>query len=239
MVSFWAFTPWQRVLSTGRQTYCSLTIGQPTWESAQAGFHKNELRRKPLDPDNDEMTGNNDKAGNTKDAQGAGCVVLSRRHWEQNQDGKQDCLSSVCVYGGSQGVSNTMEFKARVTECSCEEPEGATDVALRTAPALAFRNAAKSAASRSLEPVISLEITTASDSAGGVMGDLNARRGTVREVMLCGDTQVLRAWSPRVRLPGFSTAVGLPSGGRAGDARARWFRGVAAYAEGTTTEQVT
>lgn len=113
-----------------------------------------------------------------QDVQGTSLVILSRGYPGQSQDGKQKCLSSVCVSGGQGCLSCVDEFKARVTECSCAGPEGAVDAAL-AAPAVASRGTAKSAASKSLGPIISLYFTTAPGVAGGAMGDFN--EGTTTE----------------------------------------------------------
>jgi elongation factor G len=107
------------------------------------------------------------------------------------------------------------DLSARVTECSCAEPESATEVAFRTAAVMAFREAAKSAAPELLEPIMSLDITTPPDYVGEVMGDLNGRRGAVRDLTLRGDTQVIRARAPLAELFGYSTAIRSLSRGRA------------------------
>ncbi len=107
------------------------------------------------------------------------------------------------------------DISARVTECSCAEPESATDVAFRTASVMAFRDAAKSAAPELLEPIMSLDIVTPPDHVGEVMGDLNARRGNVRDLTLRGDMQIIRAQVPLAELFGYSTAIRSLSRGRA------------------------
>jgi len=62
---------------------------------------------------------------------------------------------------------------------------------------------------------MSLEITTPPDHVGEVMGDLNARRGTVRDLTLRGDMQIIRARAPLAELFGYSTAIRSLSRGRA------------------------
>ncbi|MCL1888676.1 MAG: elongation factor G [Kiritimatiellaeota bacterium] len=107
------------------------------------------------------------------------------------------------------------DIAARVTGFSIEEPESATEVAFRTAAVMAFRDAAKSAAPELLEPIMSLEIATPPDHVGEVMGDLNGRRGNVRDMTLRGDTQLIRARAPLAELFGYSTAIRSLSRGRA------------------------
>lgn len=104
---------------------------------------------------------------------------------------------------------------ARVTEVTIADEESATEVAFRTAAVMAFREAAKAAAPELLEPIMSLEIVTPPDYVGEIMGDLNGRRGHVRDMTMRGDMQLVRADVPLAELFGYSTAIRSLSRGRA------------------------
>ncbi len=104
---------------------------------------------------------------------------------------------------------------ARVTEVSIADEESATDVAFKTAAVMAFREAAKAAAPELLEPIMSLDIVTPPDHVGEIMGDLNGRRGHVRDMTMRGDMQLVRAQVPLAELFGYSTVIRSLSRGRA------------------------
>jgi elongation factor G len=104
---------------------------------------------------------------------------------------------------------------ARVVDVAIADEEAATDVAFRTAAVMGFREAAKAAAPELLEPIMSLDIVTPPDHVGEIMGDLNGRRGQVRELTMRGDMQIVRAQVPLAELFGYSTAIRSLSRGRA------------------------
>ena len=60
-----------------------------------------------------------------------------------------------------------------------------------------------------------LEITTPPESVGEVLGDLNARRGTVMDMEVRGDLQVVHARVPLAQMFGYSTAIRSLTKGRA------------------------
>ena len=104
---------------------------------------------------------------------------------------------------------------AKVTDVVVMDEETATDVAFRTAAVMGFREAALAAAPELLEPIMSLDIVTPVDYVGEIMGDINGRRGSVREMGSHGDMQVIRAQVPLAELFGYSTAIRSLSRGRA------------------------
>ena len=107
------------------------------------------------------------------------------------------------------------DIVARVTDVAIADDEFATDVALRTAAVMGFREAAKAAAPELLEPIMSLEIATPPDYVGEIIGDINGRRGQICELTMRGDTQIVRAKVPLAELFGYSTAIRSLSRGRA------------------------
>ncbi len=104
---------------------------------------------------------------------------------------------AVCVNGGSF------------------HPVDSTDVAFRTASVMALRDAVRAASPTLLEPVMDLEVITPDEHLGDILGDINARRGNVREVVAHGSGQIIRAVVPLAELFGYSTAVRSLSRGRA------------------------
>lgn len=105
---------------------------------------------------------------------------------------------------------------ATVTAVSVTDEESATDVAFVTAAVMGFREAANAAGPELLEPIMSLNIVTPPEYVGDIMGDINGRRGTVRDMSMRGDMQTLDASVPLAELFGYATAIRSLSRGRAG-----------------------
>ena len=80
---------------------------------------------------------------------------------------------------------------------------------------MGFREAAAGAAPEFLEPIMKLEITTPPESVGEVLGDLNGRRGTVLDMEMRGDMQIVHARVPMAQMFGYSTAIRSLTKGRA------------------------
>lgn len=95
------------------------------------------------------------------------------------------------------------------------DSEFSTEVAFRTAATMAFRTAVKAAGAEFLEPIMALEIVTPADYMGDVLGDLNSRRGKVKEMTTRDELQVVHAAVPLAELFGYSTAIRSLTRGRA------------------------
>lgn len=95
------------------------------------------------------------------------------------------------------------------------DPEVSDEVAFRSAAMMGFREAAEAAAPEFLEPIMKLEILTPPESVGEVLGDLNARRGTVLNMDMRGDFQVVHARVPLAQMFGYATAIRSLTKGRA------------------------
>ena len=103
----------------------------------------------------------------------------------------------------------------RITGGGILDPDSATETAFRTAAILAFREAAQAAKPELLEPIMAVELVTPPEFTGDLMGDLNGRRGQVREMEAQGDLQAIRADVPLAELFGYATAIRSLSRGRA------------------------
>ncbi len=107
------------------------------------------------------------------------------------------------------------DLQVVITGGGIVDNDSATEMAFRTAAIMAYREAASAARPELLEPIMGVEILTPPESTGDVMGDLNGRRGQVREMTMHGDMQVLRADVPLAEMFGYSTAVRSLTKGRA------------------------
>jgi elongation factor G len=95
------------------------------------------------------------------------------------------------------------------------DPDVSDEIAFRSAAMMGFRETAIEAAPEFLEPIMKLEITTPPEAVGEILGDLNARRGTVLNMEMRSDMQLVRARVPLSSLFGYATAIRSLSKGRA------------------------
>jgi elongation factor G len=80
---------------------------------------------------------------------------------------------------------------------------------------LGFKEAAKKAAPRLMEPIMSVEVVTPDEFTGAVTGDLNRRRGVLRGMDTRAGAQVIRAFVPLAELFGYVTDLRTITSGRA------------------------
>ncbi|QBG47790.1 elongation factor G [Verrucomicrobia bacterium S94] len=90
-----------------------------------------------------------------------------------------------------------------------------TEVAFRSAAVMALREAVRNAGPVLLEPIMLLEIESPEEHLGDVMGDLNSRRGRIREITASNDLQVVQADVPLAEVFGYATSLRSLTKGRA------------------------
>ena len=94
--------------------------------------------------------------------------------------------------------------------------EGANgEIGSRAAAAEAFRRGVLSATPSRLEPIMAVEVTVDDEFMGGVIGDLNQRRGQVQDVGARGVKKLVSALVPLRNMFGYSTRVRSLTEGRA------------------------
>ena len=89
--------------------------------------------------------------------------------------------------------------------------------------AIAFEIAARSAMKEGcekggvkiLEPIMDVEVVTPGDFVGGVIGDINSRRGQIRDQQMRGNATVIRAYVPLANMFGYVSQLRSMSTGRA------------------------
>ncbi|HNR94502.1 MAG TPA: elongation factor G [Kiritimatiellia bacterium] len=94
-------------------------------------------------------------------------------------------------------------------------PVDSTELAFRMAAVMALRDASSSALPAILEPIMAVEIITPEEYMGDVLGDVNSRRGRIKEMALKEAVQIIRAEIPLAELFGYSTALRSLTKGRA------------------------
>ena len=80
---------------------------------------------------------------------------------------------------------------------------------------LGFRNSARKAAPKILEPVMKVEIITPEEYMGDVIGDLNSRRGIMQSMDSNNEGSVVKAHVPLSEMFGYSTDLRSATQGRA------------------------
>jgi elongation factor G len=81
------------------------------------------------------------------------------------------------------------------------------------AGALAFRQAAENNITL-LEPIMKVEVRAPEEFIGGVVGDLNSRRGEVNEIDSIGNLRVVRALVPIAEMFAYSSSLRGATQGR-------------------------
>ncbi|MGP1679992.1 MAG: elongation factor G, partial [Burkholderiales bacterium] len=87
--------------------------------------------------------------------------------------------------------------------------------AFRMAASMAFKDGMRKASPVLLEPIMAVEVETAEDKMGDVMGDLSSRRGIIQGMDDLGGGKVIRAEVPLAEMFGYSTTLRSLTQGRA------------------------
>jgi elongation factor G len=90
-----------------------------------------------------------------------------------------------------------------------------SEMAIKIAGSMAFKNAMQKAKPKILEPIMAVEVVTPEEYLGDVMGDLNSRRGRVEGLEPRGNAQAIRARVPLATMFGYATDLRSTTQGRA------------------------
>ena len=88
-------------------------------------------------------------------------------------------------------------------------------LAFEIAARAAFREGAMKAGPKLLEPMMKVEVVTPEEYMGGIIGDLNSRRGQVRGQESRGNAAVINAMVPLANMFGYVNTLRSMSQGRA------------------------
>ncbi len=91
-----------------------------------------------------------------------------------------------------------------------------SDMAFQIAASLGLQKGFMEAHPILLEPIMNVEVTTPSDHAGDVIGDLNSRRGRIVGMEPSGETASVRAQVPMAEMLTYETTLRSMTGGRGG-----------------------
>lgn len=107
-----------------------------------------------------------------------------------------------------------VDFKVTLVDGSFHEVDS-SEMSFKMAGIFAFRDAMQKASPVLLEPVMDVEVETPEDYQGDIMGDLNRRRGQIKNVSAKTAFISISATVPLVEMFGYSTIVRSLSKGRA------------------------
>jgi elongation factor G len=88
------------------------------------------------------------------------------------------------------------------------------EMSFKTAGRIAFRKAMEVAKPTLLEPIMNVEITVPDEFAGGIMGDLNSRRGRIQGMDNKGGSTVVKAEVPMAEMLTYGTDLTSMTQGR-------------------------
>lgn len=107
-----------------------------------------------------------------------------------------------------------VDFKVTLFDGSFHEVDS-SEVAFKMAGIFAFRDAMEKASPVLLEPLMQVDVETPEEYQGDIMGDLNRRRGQIRNISARSSFVTIAALVPLQEMFGYSTIVRSLSKGRA------------------------
>lgn len=136
--------------------------------------------------------------------------VIPREYIPAIEKGVKEAL----LAGGVAGYP-MVNVKVAVTDGSYHEVDS-SEIAFKMAAIFAFRDACAKAGQVLLEPIMKVEVSTPEEYMGNVIGDLNAKRGQIEEMIdRPNNIKVVRAKVPLAEMFGYSTNLRSMSQGRA------------------------
>ena len=88
-------------------------------------------------------------------------------------------------------------------------------IAFEIAARSAMKEGCEKAGVKLLEPIMDVEVVSPQDFVGGVIGDINSRRGQIRDQQMRGNAAVIRAFVPLANMFGYVSQLRSFSQGRA------------------------
>ena len=125
------------------------------------------------------------------------------------EDGIEEAMEN-----GIQAGYPVVDVKVTLKDGSFHEVDS-SEMAFKIAGSMAFREAAKRARPRILEPVMEVEVVVPEDYMGDVIGDLNGRRGRIEGMERRANAQVVKAYVPLAEMFGYATDLRSKTQGRA------------------------
>jgi elongation factor G len=126
------------------------------------------------------------------------------------------------VQKGLEQIKNTgvlagypmIDFKATLIDGAYHDVDSSV-LAFEIAAKAAFREGIPQCSPKLLEPIMSVEVVTAEEYMGDIIGDLNSRRGSITGMGSRGNAQVISAMVPLATMFGYVNSLRSMSQGRA------------------------
>jgi elongation factor G len=135
--------------------------------------------------------------------------AVPREFWRAIEEGIRDALA-----GGVMAGYPVIDAKATLIDGSFHEVDS-SEMAFKIAGSMAAKAAVQKADPAILEPVMRVEVVTPEDFMGDVIGNLNARRGSVDGIEERGTSRVIGAHVPLAEMFGYATDLRSMTQGRA------------------------
>jgi len=107
-----------------------------------------------------------------------------------------------------------VDVKATLYDGSYHEVDS-SDIAFKMAGSIALKEGVRKAKPILLEPVMKLEVLTPEQFLGGIIGDLNSRRGHIESIETHDEMSVIRSFVPLAETFGYATDLRSLTQGRA------------------------
>jgi elongation factor G len=107
-----------------------------------------------------------------------------------------------------------VDMKVTLFDGAFHEVDSST-IAFEIAARSAVKEGCEKAGVKLLEPIMDVEVVTPGDFVGGVIGDINSRRGQIRSQEMRGNATVVRAFVPLANMFGYVSQLRSMSQGRA------------------------
>ncbi len=134
--------------------------------------------------------------------------AIPREFVSSVRDGIREAMEAGILAGFT-----VVDVRVKLVDGSWHEVDS-TPLAFKIAGSLAFRDAASKANPVLLEPLMQLEVVTPDDYLGGIVGDLNARRGKIDSMEMRGGSRVIKVLVPMAEMFGYATVLRTLSQGR-------------------------
>jgi elongation factor G len=134
---------------------------------------------------------------------------VPREYWRAIEEGVKEALT-----GGVVAGFPVIDIKATLIDGSYHEVDS-SEMAMKIAGSMAAKDGVAKADPAILEPVMKVEVTAPEDYMGDVIGNLNARRGTIDGIDERGSSRMIRAHVPLAEMFGYATELRSMTQGRA------------------------
>ena len=127
--------------------------------------------------------------------------------------GVEEGLNSVLGAGILAGFP-VVDIKIALTDGAYHEIDSSA-ITFEIASRMALREGLHKAGAILLQPIMNVEVTSPEDYLGGVIGDLNSRRGQIMGISARGNAQIINAMVPLANMFGYASQLSSLSKGRA------------------------